>query len=55
MFPLRWAEKEYPDKPSIWLPDSPTSLKDDDKALQLAKNYALTLVEGARPPFFLRS
>ncbi|GAA5867268.1 hypothetical protein JCM3774_002394 [Rhodotorula dairenensis] len=41
-----WAEKEYPDKPSLWVPDSPTSLKDDDTVLRLAKNYALTLVEG---------
>ncbi|GAA5975840.1 hypothetical protein JCM10908_005297 [Rhodotorula pacifica] len=41
-----WAENQYPDKPSIWVPDSPTSVKEDDKALQLAKNYALALVEG---------
>lgn len=42
----RWAEKEYPDKPSLWLPDAPAPVKEDDPTLKLAKNYAQTFAEG---------
>ncbi|POY72463.1 hypothetical protein BMF94_4289 [Rhodotorula taiwanensis] len=41
-----WAEKEYPDKPSLWLPDAPAPVKEDDPTLKLAKNYAQTFAEG---------
>ncbi|KAJ8295794.1 Beta-etherase [Rhodotorula toruloides] len=41
-----WLEKEYPDKPSLFLPDSPTPLKAGAPELTVAKNFALVFSEG---------
>ncbi|GAA6034894.1 hypothetical protein JCM8097_009355 [Rhodosporidiobolus ruineniae] len=41
-----WLDKEYPDKPSLFLPDAPTPVDLSNPALLLARNYATAFTEG---------
>ncbi|GAA5839813.1 hypothetical protein JCM11251_001222 [Rhodosporidiobolus azoricus] len=41
-----WLERQYPDRPSLFLPDAPTPVNADDPALKLAKNFATLVNKG---------